>query len=585
MEGNRKIDADNISKYLLSSDVNRYYLLKENDTKTTVGKSQYQDLCLYVPDAVYLDPVKGDDTNRGYRPTQAVKTLDQAFKLIRATSGKVLYIMNEVPITTSVEINHEYYNNGANKIIMQNTNHLMIRRYAKPDIAIRDKDYNVNSYLGSLFAIGNDGSLNLSGDIEVDGHCKTAIDNYISDGQKVSKPTKSKAAVIRVEDGGQLYVGMNEDTGKPVTLKNNDNTATLSGAETANYGGALEIQEGGTVIMNGGAIDGNRSRVVPKTELSEQPGYANAIYSNGGTLIVARNPGGIANSEHPTDFICLDNGATITMQMLLNDDEATKNLKYSVSVMDPEVGRDVVKYDGYTDVDAEHVHYTLDGTVPSSLFLVQAANQSNVLELQDWKFLNVEVPEEVFLGIHQTKSTAGADDNIPTAVRRVDVDGTQYADPEYTVTNKGAYEARVTVTSFTQQDTKGNITVPLVAAKADLNNKTDPKLYLALTKSSETSAVGNKFASMTETPLTTAMNELELGVLKAGEHGSFAFTGAANDAFMSAYMDNSFPGSSLDGVAKKRAYMRNKSGSNESRNNALAWFKLRYRIELATPRR
>ena len=70
------------------------------------------------------------------------------------------------------------------------------------------------------------------------------------------------------------------------------------------------------------------------------------------------------------------------MQMLLNDDEATKNLKYSVSVMDPEVGRDVVKYDGYTDVDAEHVHYTLDGTVPKSLFLVQAANQSNVLELR-----------------------------------------------------------------------------------------------------------------------------------------------------------------------------------------------------------
>lgn len=578
---NITIPDDNLSKYLLSDEVSRFYLLKEK--RTSVNSVNYQDLCLYAPDAVYIDPDNGNDNNEGFRPTQAVKTLVRAFNQIKASSGKVLYIMNEVPIKTSVSITHEDFVYSSTKITMPNTKHLMIRRYAKPDT--KDSAYNIPDYLGSLFAVENGGELVLSGNVEVDGLCEGTKGDHIPEGQVVKKGIASKAALIRVDNGGQLYVGMNEDTGKPVTLKNNDNTATLSGAETANYGGALEIQEGGTVIMNGGAIDGNRSRVVPKTALSEQPGYANAIYSNGGTLIVARNPGGIANSEHPTDFICLDNGATITMQMLLNDDEATKNLEYSVSVMDPEVGRDVVKYDGYTDVDAEHVHYKLDGTVPRSLFLVQAANQSNVLELQDWKFLNVEVPEEVFLGIHQTKSTAGADDNIPTAVRRVDVDGTQYADPEYTVTNKGAYEARVTVTSFTQQDTKGNITVPLVAAKADLNNKTDPKLYLALTKSSETSAVGNKFASISETPLTTAMNELELGVLSAGEHGSFAFTGAANDAFMSAYMDNSFPGSSLDGVAKKRAYMRNKSGSNESRNNALAWFKLRYRIELATPRR
>lgn len=578
---NITIPDDNLSKYLLSDEVSRFYLLKEK--RTSVNSVNYQDLCLYAPDAVYIDPANGNDNNEGFRPTQAVKTLVRAFNQIKASSGKVLYIMNEVPIRTSVSITHEDFVYSSTKITMPNTKHLMIRRYAKPDT--KDSAYNKPDYLGSLFAVENGGELVLSGNVEVDGLCEGTKGDHIPEGQVVKKGIASKAALIRVDNGGQLYVGMNEDTGKPVTLKNNDNTATLSGAETANYGGALEIQEGGTVIMNGGAIDGNRSRVVPKTALSEQPGYANAIYSNGGTLIVARNPGGIANSEHPTDFICLDNGATITMQMLLNDDEATKNLEYSVSVMDPEVGRDVVKYDGYTDVDAEHVHYKLDGTVPRSLFLVQAANQSNVLELQDWKFLNVEVPEEVFLGIHQTKSTAGADDNIPTAVRRVDVDGTQYADPEYTVTNKGAYEARVTVTSFTQQDTKGNITVPLVAAKADLNNKTDPKLYLALTKSSETSAVGNKFASISETPLTTAMNELELGVLSAGEHGSFAFTGAANDAFMSAYMDNSFPGSSLDGVAKKRAYMRNKSGSNESRNNALAWFKLRYRIELATPRR
>lgn len=578
---NITIPDDNLSKYLLSDEVSRFYLLKEK--RTSVNSVNYQDLCLYAPDAVYIDPVKGNDNNEGFRPTQAVKTLVRAFNQIKASSGKVLYIMNEVPVRTSVSITHEDFVYSSTKITMPNTKHLMIRRYAKPDT--KDSAYNKPDYLGALFAVENGGELVLSGNVEVDGLCEGTKGDHIPEGQVVKKGIASKAALIRVDNGGQLYVGMNEDTGKPVTLKNNDNTATLPGAETANYGGALEIQEGGTVIMNGGAIDGNRSRVVPKTELSEQPGYANAIYSNGGTLIVARNPGGIANSEHPTDFICLDNGATITMQMLLNDDEATKNLKYSVSVMDPEVGRDVVKYDGYTDVDAEHVHYKLDGTVPSSLFLVQAANQSNVLELQDWKFLNVEVPEEVFLGIHQTKSTAGADGNIPTAVRRVDVDGTQYADPEYTVTNKGAYEARVTVTSFTQQDTKDNITVPLVAAKTDLNNKTDPKLYLALTKSSETLAAGNKFASISETPLTTAMSEQELGVLKAGEHGSFAFTGAANDAFMSTYMDNSFPGSSLDGVAKKRAYMRNKSGSNESRNNALAWFKLRYRIELATPRR
>ena len=251
--------------------------------------------------------------------------------------------------------------------------------------------------------------------------------------------------------------------------------------------------------------------------------------------------------------------------------------------MDPEVGRDIVVYDGYTDVDAEHIHYVLGATVPKRLFLVQAANQSNVLELQDWKYLNVEVPEEVFLGIHPTSNTVGSDGNVPTKVQRIDVDGTQYKAPEYTVKNNGLYEATVTVTSFVKQDTKTGADIPLATAQTELSS-TDPKLYLALVKSSETQAEGNKFAALAETPLTQTMS-LKMGVLKAGEHGSFAFTGTANNAFMNTYMDNAFPGSSLDSAAKKMAYMRNKNGNTVSRNNATAWFKMRYRIELATPRR
>lgn len=570
------IDDSNLSKYLLHDEVSRYYLLKE--FRNTVDSTKYQDLCLYAPDAVYLDPLYGNDSNEGFVPAKPVRTLEKAFNQIKVSSAKVLYIMNEVQISTNVSITHADFMSGSTKITMPNTKHLMIRRFAKPDTATAD--YNKADYLGSLFAVKNGGNLDISGNVEVDGLREGTRGNHIPAGQTVTRQVLSKAALIRIENGGQLFIGMNEDTGEPVKLMNNDNSAQLSLGETAHYGGALEIQEGGTVTMNGGSLENNQSRLVPKTKLSESEGQAHDVYSNNGTLIVAKNPKGLAGSNNQ---ICLDNGAVLTMQMLLNDEEETKDLKYNISVMDPEVGRDVVVYDGYTDVDAEHIHYVLGATVPKRLFLVQAANQSNVLELQDWKYLNVEVPEEVFLGIHLTSNTKGPDGNIPTKVQRIDVDGTQYKTPEYTVKNNGLYEAVVTVTSFVKQDTKTGADIPLATAQTELSS-TDPKLYLALAKSSETQAEGNKFAALTETPLTQTMS-LKMGVLKAGEHGSFAFTGAANGAFMNTYMDNAFPGASLDSAAKKMAYMRNKNGNTVSRNNATAWFKMRYRIELATPRR
>ena len=596
-------DAD-IAKYLLHDELTRYYSLIESyiapeDDITQQGGAQM--LYLRAPQAVYIDPVGGsDDAGSGFTPTNPAKTLEHAFRQMKTVSSKVLYIMNQVPVTEYTEIsNTAFQSDSAGTVTMPNARFLSIRRYSKPVMASSGEgnaqDYQTSSYDGGvLFDVKEGGTLVFSGNMEVNGHGEAIglseeDKDHTPDEQKAYGVT-SKGPLVYVETGGTLRVELDEETQNAVVLKDNYNTVSEGNAAAADeLGGAVSVEAGGTVYMAGGALENNRSSKVTSESAAAgaASGNADGIYSEG-TLVVEQNPAGIPQNQG----ITLNEDAYITMQMLL--DEAA--VQYGISIMDPYAGRTVVNYDGYSGVDAEHSHYVLDGTVPEELFLVESPDMPNQLELQDWKYLEVEVPEEVFLAVHENHKR-DEDGTAYTEVGRADVNGAGYGTPEYTITNNGLYDVRVTATGFVQQswDTeKDKVTgLQLVPTANAAETTADPVLYLALAASGESAEAGNRFASLPETPLATlggtqsgAKVEQELGTLKPDEHGSFQFIGQANAGFMDKWLDEDFPASSLELAETRKKHMRseNPDGST-SRNNATAHFKLTYRIELATPRR
>lgn len=98
---------------------------------------------------------------------------------------------------------------------------------------------------------------------------------------------------------------------------------------------------------------------------------------------------------------------------------------------------------------------------------------------------------------------------------------------------------------------------------------------------------GNSFANLAETSLKLSTGgNIQLGTLTTGAHGSFAFTGSANQAFLNQWMDSAFPANPPEGESLAEArknYMRTKDAETgeTSLKGAAAQFKLTYRIELA----
>lgn len=594
------ISSDDIGKYMLHETVSRYYSLIESvlsadEDPAHQGEDGIHMLYLRAPQAVYLDPENGSDPtnggaggNTGYKPAEPVKTLDAAIAQMKAASSKVLYIMNPVEITGYTEINNAYYKSDTtDEILFPNTRYLTIRRFASVE---GEEDFDLPSYDGVLFTVKAGGELVVNGDVEIFGSGIDLAGEHIPNTQR-AEAVQAHAPLLDVQEGGVVRLG------EGASLTYNDSLETAE--QPFLRGGAANIRAGGTLYLEGGSITGTKE--TPAGEAL--PGQAaHTVYSEG-SLVVEQNPAGLDSAvetdvpvagSHTSETysyrtengVVLGNGAYLTMGMLLNGDEALADLAYNIGIADPSAGRTVVSYDGYSGVDAEHSRYRLNASVPDTLFLVEAEDAPNILELQDWQLLDVQVPEELFLGVHEYKTGAGS--TVYTRVSRMDVSGAEYGAPEYTITNNGAYEARVTATGFVQQEWQGmdeqKPGIQLVQNKSDLAGES-PLLYLALGASGEAAEAGNQFAGLAETPLGSSM-EMELGVLKPGEHGSFAFAGEANKAFMDAWMDPAFPNGPLDSAESRMAHLRHRDAlGNTSLNNAAARFKLRYRVELAQPRR
>lgn len=599
------IPESEISYYMLNSEVSRYFTL----INELIGKGQGEDflgtgentLWLRVPQAVYIDPENGNDQNNGQYPETAVKTLEMAFERMRGLSAKVLYVINTIPITGFSRIYPTGYSyDGGVVQLPSNTVHLEIRRYVQPDnMGNSTTYYKVPSFTdGPLFQVQDHGDLVIEGSVLVDGHSQPLVGDDVPPGQTVSKGISVTAPLIEVQQGGTLELNVDNASGERATLANNNNTASVASGVTRMEGGAIYSK--GSVILNGGVLTNNQAAPVASPGITAM-GEADGVYQ-AGDLTVSSYPQGLEgqavylasdlneNNEDGKINFTTDHILTMDMRLENETNAAGKKLTYSLDMDNAVVGRQVISYPGDSNVDSEYAGYTLGKTVDEKLFLVESEDASNNLELQDWQYLNVSVPEEVFLTVYENHNR---DQNAPygagayTEVGRADVTGAQYGSPEYTITNNGIYETKVTVTGFVQKAWQAGKTSMQLAANTSALASKNPLLYLAITKSSETQEEGNAFTSMKETALnkSTGIDAL-LGTLKPDEHGSFAFTGAANAAFMDEWVDAGFPASSLDTAETRIAYMRSKNVLGEtSLNKASAQFKLMYRVELATPRR
>ena len=602
------IPQDEISYYMLTSEVSRYFTLMNELIAPGTSEEDFlgtgeNTLWLRVPQAVYIDPENGNDKNNGQHPETAVKTLQMAFERMRGLSAKVLYVVNTIPIDGMSFIYPTGYSYDGGVVALPSNNvHLEIRRYVQPDNnGGSGTYYKVPSFTdGPLFRVEENGQLTIEGSVVVNGHSEPLLGKDVPPAQKVSNGVSVTAPLVQVLSGGTFDLNIDSKTGERASLIDNNNTAALGTGQTRMEGGAINNK--GSVILNGGVLDNNKAALVASPGITAQ-GSADGVYQ-AGDMTVSAYPQGLEgqsiflasdvseNDDGETNFI---GDHILTMDMRLKDevDSASKKLTYSLDMDNAVPGRQVISYPGDSQVDSEHSSYILGKTVHEELFLVESEDTSGNLELQDWTVLNVSVPEEVFLAVYEHHNR---DDGAPygsgayTQAGRADVDGAQYGVPEYTITNNGLYGAKVTVTGFIQKDWQKDTSpsgMQLAQSTTDLSSAS-PLLYMALTKSSETEEQGNQFANLAEASLKAKTSELSvtLGTLQSKEHGSFAFKAAANAAFMDLWTDTEFPVSSFGTAQDRRDYMRNKDALGEaSLNKASAQFKLTYRIEIDPARR
>ncbi len=237
------------------------------------------------------------------------------------------------------------------------------------------------------------------------------------------------------------------------------------------------------------------------------------------------------------------------------------------------------------NADAEQDHFHLGHTVPEELFLVEAENDPDVLELQDWEVLKVEVPADIYLVVCRNGSY-----DITNKLMGVISDPSAGTDlftaPEYTIKNKGSYDAKVLISGFENKTTEAGITAdPMNLTASAAAAATANDLYLAVkglddvTSGSGFGIAETSLQPYAESPVAAA--PVALGTLKKEMSGKFTFIGAVGSGFVEKYID---PDLVVEGSTKTQVqeYM---DGSNGGPIKAKAKYLLKYKVEIDPSRR
>jgi len=162
--------------------------------------------------------------------------------------------------------------------------------------------------------------------------------------------------------------------------------------------------------------------------------------------------------------------------------------------------------------------------------------------------------------------------------------------PEYTIKNKGIYDAKVSISEFENKTMEAGITTDpaylmnLTASAAVTTAEND--LYLAVKGLDD--AIGGTGFDISETSLqhyaesTVTAAPIVLGTLKTQTSGNFTFVGAVGNGFVDKYMDASFP---IEGSTKAEVQKYMDGTSDSCVINARAKYLLKYKVEIVPSRR
>lgn len=576
--------------YLLDEQVRDWFYLNNRE-------SYPQILELQLPVSVYIDGIGGHDIdpsdpnyrNAGATPNNPVKTLGCAFSLLNVRGSGTIFVVNHpIQVNGNVTMTGTSFKDETTEVKLNSTDKIRILRYMQPDFAkdgyVGDttgkENYQVADYTGALLNVGNNSIAGFSDGVIFDGHSEQRKERNDPKEVITSTGMEADAPLITVETGGRLELGSG------VVLQNNHNTGSGAGHID---GGA--IQNSGTTEVTG---------VVFENTAADKGA---AVYQDGTFTILgdASEPGLVFNGDgYKTNqfYLTTVNSGTEAAPVWGEDhvisvgyripDDRTGDKAYQVDMDHAVSGRDVVRFidpsayesdPAITGCDPEHEHFRLGSTVFSELFLVQAKEDETVLELQDWKILNVEVPQDIYLVLSKK-----AFSNSPANLSGIQIGTPElFSTPKYEITNQGRYDVSVELSGIDNLNAAAGIGSPamdLAASPAAAAGNKD--LYLAI-KGSD--GMGTGGFDLEETALTDTMTEAHMGTLKAGtagNTGTFEFTAAVGEGFMdnSDYKDLRFP--LTDQPEDVQKYMDGSTAAHEI--HACAKYLLKFKVSMVPSR-
>ncbi|WP_313186127.1 hypothetical protein [Lacrimispora sp.] len=566
-----------------------YFLLEERvkDFFCLSNRSGYPHILeLQVPVAVYIDGANGIDDQgdrfAGSTPKFPVKTLARAFELLKTRGGNTIYVVGTIQVNSDIQMTGQSYIGTGGAVMLGSTNKINIVRYIQPDFAVQDPvagaaaEYDVEDYTGALLNVRDGATAQFSANVYFDGHSepKTSIDLPI--GAIVSRNGEAKAPLITVEKGGALSLLSN------VTLYNNNNTYDQENDLNGQHGGA--ILNSGTATVDGTLFENNKAA------------KGSVVYQDG-TFTIVSAPEKLDGHQNTFYLTSVNTGTAEspvwgTDHVIQTAVEIPKNQIFDIDMDHAVKGRDVVQFTSSLaydpNADAEHEHFRLGSTVPENLFLVEAESNPDVLELQDWEVLKVEVPADIYLVVRRRGSYDSTNKLMSVNDSSAGMD--LFTAPEYTIKNKGIYDAKVSITGFENQTMVAGITTDpaylmnLTASAAVTTAEND--LYLAVKGLDD--AIGGTGFDIAETSLqhyaesTVTAAPIVLGTLKTQTSGNFTFIGAVGNGFVDKYMDASFP---IEGSTKAEVQKYMDGTSDSGVINARAKYLLKYKVEILPSRR
>jgi len=577
-----KIESE-ISFYLLENRVKDYFFLSQKEEAKYI-------LELTVPVAVYIDGTsgKGDDSPEdrvaGSTPEQPVETLQRAYELLKYRGGNTIYVVGTIQIReTETSLTGTAYNaSGGAQVLLGSTDKVKIVRYIQPDFAAENQTaaelagYNVPDFTGALIHVNQNAGLKLGKNVFVDGHSEPTTSNDYTEKEYVNHSSTAAAPLITVAEGGTLNLLDGS------TLRNNDNSYDDEKTNDGINGGA--IANSGTTLANGVLFTNNRA-------LKGSAAYQDGVFT------IQSAPENL--NKHSFYLTAVNTGTdkdpvwadrVIQTEVMIPDDQT-----FDVDMDHAVKGRDVVKFltdDDTFHADPEHEHFIMGITVPKNLFLVEDVQNKNVLELQNWEVLNVEVPKDIYLVV-QKRSYLG-DGSRLMAVDSTAAEGDLLTAPQYTIKNNGMYDVKVSVSGFENRNNDAGITHDVMNLKGSAGEAAgSTSMYLALKGLDQNAENG---FTMKETALqpysaaTVTAPPAELGVLKAkadntdaAAEGHFTFVGAVDAEFVDKYLDSTFPltGRSRAEVEQYMAADRDSNGNMiKGTANARALYQMRFKLEL-----